>query len=150
MKHKYLITLTKGIACIALSTLVSVSCNKEELSTSEAASARSIDKGKTISLTDESLFVIDQSNTTTSSFYSYNIYHLRPVGQEFVPDLHAVDAVELVVDDASCSLSGSNGGVLCVRIRDNDKKILGISAERSFPNCFLGRMRFDFEKFIPL
>lgn len=96
-------------------------------------------------------FVSDQSNIQLLEPYYYNVYH-GPMGQEFVPQLHALDAVELQFGDASCSGQGSVGGYVQVRIRETSVsgKILGTSAENHFVNCFSGTVRFDFPEYITL
>lgn len=96
-------------------------------------------------------YVIDQSNTEFLQPFYYNI-NLSPIGQEFTPTLHAMDAVELQFDDASCSLSGSEGGNvrLLIRTGNINGKIIGTSETLHFPNCFVGIMRFNFPYYIPL
>lgn len=96
-------------------------------------------------------FIVDQSNTSFPLPFYYNI-NLTPIGQEFTPTLHAVDAVVLRFDDASCSLSDDEGGILRVRIRkDNiNGTIIGTSDTVQFPNCFVGTRQFNFPSFIPL
>jgi hypothetical protein len=96
-------------------------------------------------------FVIDQSNINLVNRNSYNIL-LGPLGQEFTPALYALDAVELQVEDASCSQTGNAGGMVKVQIREGSitGRILGISTTMEFVNCFSGIMKFDFPSFIPL
>jgi hypothetical protein len=95
-------------------------------------------------------FVIDQSNSNAN--FTRNIYHLGPLGQEFTPTLQALDVVELLMDDASCSQVGSPGGSALVRIREASiaGPIIGTSATSHFPNCFVGILRFEFPSVIPL
>lgn len=137
---------------MAILSAVIISCNKDDQFSQEAGSARSSGKNQTLSVTDESLFIVDQDNTTNNTNFYYNISHLAPLGQEFIPDLYALDAVEIVIEDGSCSLVGSNGGDLFVRIRENNisGKILGASQPKHFANCFVGKIRFDFAGYIPL
>jgi hypothetical protein len=94
-------------------------------------------------------FIVDQSQLVQN--FSYNIF-LAPLGQEFTPTLHALDAVEVVVEDGSCSLVGSTGGDLRLVIRQGSiaGTIMGTSSAMHFVNCFHGAMRFDFPAFIPL
>jgi hypothetical protein len=94
-------------------------------------------------------FVSDQSNIHLLEPYYYNVYQ-GAMGQEFVPQLHALDAVELQFGDASCSGLGSGGGYVQVRIRERslEGKILGTSTDNHFVNCFNGTVRFDFPNYI--
>jgi len=95
-------------------------------------------------------FIADQTNTTLLNLNAYNNKYWAPLGQEFTPQLYALDAVELRFDDASCSLPESGGGDMKVQIRKGtiDGVIIGTSAVLHFPNCFNGTMRFDFPKFV--
>jgi len=95
-------------------------------------------------------FIIDQSNTTSSHLNAYNNKYWAPLGQEFTPKLHALDAVDLRFADASCSLAGSDGGDMKVQIREGTiaGTIIGTSATLHFSNCFNGTMRFDFPGFV--
>lgn len=95
-------------------------------------------------------FVVDQSNVSLDKPFYYNIYH-TPMGQEFVPTLHAIDAIELNIADASCNNNGAgDGGELRLRIREAKitGKILGESDIIHFDNCFSGIKRFDFPAFV--
>ena len=96
-------------------------------------------------------YVIDQSYTQVNQQFFHN-FITGPLGQEFIPDFFALDAVELKYDDASCSLTGSNGGDFKVVIHKGSitGPILGTSNTIHFPNCFFGTNRFDFPAFIPL
>ena len=96
-------------------------------------------------------YVIDQSYTFLNQIWSHN-FLTGPLGQEFKPDFYALDVVELLHDDASCSTEGSNGGDLKVVIRRGsiNGPILGTSNTVHFPNCFHNVSRFDFPAFIPV
>lgn len=93
--------------------------------------------------------VVDQLNINLVEPFYYNIYN-GPLGQEFIPDLYALDVVELHLADANCSSGGGNGGELQVRIREAsiEGRILGISDTMHFANCFAGIMRFNLPEFI--
>jgi hypothetical protein len=95
-------------------------------------------------------FFIDQSNTQAN--FGRNFEHLGPMGQEFTPMLHALDVVELFVWDASCSVVGSQGGSMAVRIREGSitGPILATSATFSFPNCFSAVASLAFPSVVPL
>jgi hypothetical protein len=97
-------------------------------------------------------FLIDQANEVLHQQYSYNIGFLKPIGQEFFPTLHALDAVELIIDDANCSEAGGTGGSLKVAIHEGEitGPVIGTSKTTSFPNCFYNIIRFEFPSFIPL
>ena len=95
--------------------------------------------------------VLDQANTGFTQPFYYNI-NLVPMGQEFIPQLHALDAVVLRFADASCSLIGGGPGELKVVIRSDNigGNIIGISETVEFPICFVGIMRINFPAFVPL
>jgi hypothetical protein len=95
--------------------------------------------------------VLDQSNTGFTEPFYYNI-NLVPMGQEFIPQLYALDAVVLRFDDASCSLIGGGPGEIKVVIRSDNigGRILGTSETVQFPNCFVGIKRFNFPAIVPL
>lgn len=96
--------------------------------------------------------VVDQSYTALTQQFYYNIEYFAPMGQEFTPTLHALDVVELWMDDASCSSTGSPGGDVQVRIREStiSGSIIGTSYSVHFPNCYDDVLRFDFPSFVPL
>jgi hypothetical protein len=96
-------------------------------------------------------YVVDQSNVALPDSNSYNIY-LAPMGQQFTPTLYALDAIELKVSDASCSIVGSSGGSLRLNLREATitGKIIGTTEAMHFPNCFHGILRFNFPAFIPV
>jgi len=100
----------------------------------------------------QSEMIIDQANEVLFQQYSYNIDLLKPIGQEFTPTLHALDAIELFIDDANCSATGSMGGSLKVVIHEGtiDGPIIGTSKVATFPSCFYNVLRFEFPSFIPL
>ena len=99
-----------------------------------------------------SQFLVDQANEVLRTQYSYNIDFLKPIGQEFFPTLHALDAVELFIDDANCSETGGQGGSLKVLIHEGtiNGPVVGTSEVTSFPSCFYNIIRFDFPSFVPL
>lgn len=72
------------------------------------------------------------------------------MGQEFKPKLYALDAIELMLDDASCSEVGSTGGSLKLQIREASitGKIIAVSETVHFPNCFYGILRFNFPSYV--
>lgn len=96
--------------------------------------------------------LIDQANEVLQKQYSYNIDFLKPIGQEFTPTLHALDAVELFIDDANCSETGGTGGSLKVVIHEGSihGPVAGSSKVTSFQNCYYNIIRFEFPAFVPL
>ncbi len=130
---------------LSASLLYLVFCSDKEAEFEE--SVQTVSKPCTCQI--KPAFVSDQSNIHLLEPYYYNVYQ-GPMGQEFVPRLHALDAVELQFGDATCSNLGSVGGYVQVRIRERSLrgKILGTSADNHFVNCFSGTVRFDFPRYI--
>jgi hypothetical protein len=96
-------------------------------------------------------FVVDQSNVVLTDSNSYNI-NLAPMGQEFTSSLYSLDAIELKVEDATCSLGDSTGGSLRLILHEGtiDGKKIATSEAMHFPNCFRGILRFNFLAFVPV
>ncbi|HYH15017.1 MAG TPA: hypothetical protein VD794_07350 [Flavisolibacter sp.] len=96
--------------------------------------------------------LVDQANEVLQKQFSYNIDFLKPIGQEFFPTLHALDAVELFIDDASCSETGGQGGSLRVVIHEGtiNGPVVGTSEVTGFPSCFYNILRFEFPSFVPV
>jgi len=130
---------------LSASLLYLVSCSDKEAEPD--AIVQTVSKACTCQI--KPAFVADQSNIHLLEPFYYNVYQ-GPMGQEFVPGLHALDAVELQFGDATCSNLGSVGGYVQVRIRERslNGRILGTSADNHFVNCFNGTVRFDFPQYI--
>jgi hypothetical protein len=146
----------RPVAALILSFIFlvfNVGCTKkQEIKTDEVLSSKvSKDQGQLQKAENPFEFVVDQANVELTLKWSYNIY-LAPMGQEFTPELHALDAVELMLDDASCSETGSTGGSLKLQIREGPitGKVLAVSETVHFPNCFNGILRFNFPSFVPV
>ncbi len=108
-----------AIGLISLAVLLNLHCKKTDaIKTDEIISAASSQSNYESMKTIEPVeFVVDQSNTVLTNRFSYNI-NFAPVGQEFTPSLYALDAIELNVEDASCSLAGSTGGNLKLALHE--------------------------------
>ncbi|HEY0056964.1 MAG TPA: hypothetical protein VGB63_16560 [Pedobacter sp.] len=93
--------------------------------------------------------VLDQSNLTIAKPFYYNIVK-SPMGQEFIPELRAIDVIELNIADASCSINDKSGGKLQIRIREAGitGKIIAVSDTISFASCFSGVKQFDLTSFV--
>jgi hypothetical protein len=144
----------KPVVAIVLSFVLLASnggCSKTQDVQTNIASSLVSSKDQAQLQKPENLFdsVVDQANTNLTLKWSYNIY-LSPMGQEFMPKLHALDAIELMLDDASCSQIGSQGGSLKLQIRESTitGRILAVSETVHFPNCFNGIMRFNFPEVV--
>jgi hypothetical protein len=146
-------------AFIIICLLFNTGCLKDKVNTSETVKTETTGADNKPSMQkahhgsgDSSVFVVDQANTSLTNGFTYNSYWLGPIGQEFVPSLYAIDAIELTMDDASCSVINGYGGTLKIQLRQYDigGKIIGISDTVYFPNCFIGVLRFDFPQFIPV
>lgn len=101
----------------------------------------------------ETSAILDQyTSLTPNPPFSYNNEILAPLGQRFVPTLHALDFVSIYIGDASCSASGGPGGDLLVRIRKSSMtgNIVGVSNTVHFDNCFVGVKEFQFAPYVPV
>lgn len=146
------------LACVAAYSLLATGCSKSGAGWSRVPNNVAVEK--TVQFSSYGLskgqsysqFIVDQTDTTLIQKNTYNIHYFEPMGQEFIPDFHALDAIELQLDDASCYLEGSPGGNLMVRVRESTigGTIIGTSDTMHFDNCFVGNIRFDFPSFIPL
>lgn len=137
---------------ISLLILINPHCKKNDIKEEQTAIASSSKaQAESQKLPGLAEFVVDQSNIVLTHGFSYNIF-LAPMGQQFTPSLYALDAIELQVEDASCSLSGSAGGNLKLNLREATitGKIIGTTEAAHFVNCFRGTTRFNFPSFVPL
>lgn len=145
-----------AIAGLFLLTMAATGCQKETADQDGPVPAKDqrtkslSGNARKIPVVDTPFFVVDQFNTTILKPFSFN--ETVGIGQEFTPQLHALDAIVLNFDDASCSLAGSNGGDVRLLIRKGtlDGAILATSNTLHFPNCFRDTARFDFPAFVPL
>ena len=99
-----------------------------------------------------SALIVDQANTPIPNLF-INIFDFRPVGQSFTPTFDALNVVELLMEDASCSGVGAQGGSVLVRIHAGGTvvgPVVGTSSPRQFPNCFNDVLRFEFGALVPL
>lgn len=137
---------------ISMVFLINLHCKKSDVKEDQTVSAAfSKPQAASQKLSYLADFVVDQSNVVLTNAYTYNIY-LAPMGQQFMPSLYALDAIELRVEDASCSLSGSAGGDLKLNLREATitGKIIGTTETVHFANCFIGTLRFNFPAFVPV
>lgn len=144
---------------IVICLLFIAGCSKDQSNTSQKSpndgiglDGNSLKKIYNPGAGDSSVFIVDQADTILVHPFIYNSFFFAPIGQEFVPNLFALDAVEITLDDASCAGNGSNGGDVQIRIRQStiDGQIIGVSDTVHFVNCFAGVKRFPFRTFIPV
>jgi len=144
-----MIFLRTKLALILLISAVVVTnlyCKKSNGEEDSVLSSTTKEQASLQKNTNPAEFVVDQSNVVLTNRFSYNNFHLAPMGQEFTPSLYALDAIELILDDASCALNGSPGGDLQLNLREGTitGRILATTEASHFPNCFYGVLRFNF------
>jgi len=151
IRKAFFLLLTTLFIQATTKTAGSNSCSAQHATTTFSKDT-SVIQTKVTASDARSELLIDQANEVLLKQYSYNIEFLKPIGQEFFPTLHALDAVELFIDDANCSAAGSKGGTLKVVIHEEtiDGPVIGTSKISRFPSCFYNVLRFEFPSFIPL
>jgi len=87
---------------------------------------------------------LDQKNDATATG-GHNVMLYSPIGQEFVPDLSALDVVQLWLIGGS-SYSGPGEFVMNIRSGTIGGQLLGASAVTALPYRFLGVASFEFER----
>ena len=94
-------------------------------------------------------FVIDQTCDSFDPLGSTSLWYCD-VSQEFIPELRAVEIVELYTMDYDWG--DDTGGTLIVNIREStpDGAIVGTSLVTELPHNFEGVTRFEFDAPVPL